>query len=179
MDRKTNDLFSDDVGGIGGGNQSEPLDTEPAYRNSFSGAVKNYLVDTIAGLSFFTPLMAGAEYFVAGMEPEKVLKSRLTAAAYHTVMMRPFGKFRHWYAQKLGADEKSPKLKKFLIDTSANFIFQLPVYSGILWFSGASPEQFEKALPAGLAIGAAMAIPYGYFLDNWRNFCGTKSTLYK
>ena len=44
-------------------------------------AIKNYLVDTTAAWLFYTPVMASVEYFVAGMEPKEVAKSRLLSIA--------------------------------------------------------------------------------------------------
>ena len=121
--------------------------------------------------------MAASEYFVGGMSPEEVVKSRLLAAAYHSVMMRPFGKFRQWYADKWEADAKSSAMKKLLVDTSATVIIQIPVYSAILYSAGASLDETAKALPAGIAIGALTGRPFGYFLDKWRKLWGTKPTL--
>lgn len=142
-------------------------------------ALRNYVVDTTAALGFYTPLMASAEYFVAGMEPEKVLKSRLMAAAYHAIMMRPYGKFRQWWADYWHADHTSHPLKKFAVDTSATILFQVPAYSTILYLAGASLKEVLVALPVGLTIGALSGRPFGYVLDKWRKLCGTKPTLDK
>ncbi len=142
-------------------------------------AFRNYVVDMTAAWGFYTPLMASVEYFAAGMESEKVLKSRLMAAAYHAVLMRPYGKFRQWWADYWNVDYTSHPLKKFAIDTSAMIIFQVPSYSGILYLAGASLNEVLVALPVGLTVGVLSGRPFGYVLDKWRKLLGTKPTLDK
>lgn len=178
MDDKLQRLFSDDIGGNGG--QQENVGESPnatPNKKLWISVAKNYIVDTTAGISFYTPIMAASEYFIGGMSSDEVLKSRLSAAVYHSVMRRPLGKFRQWYADMWHADAKSSFMKKFLIDTSVTVILQIPVYSAILYSSGASMEEITKALPAGIAIGASTGRPFGYFLDKWRKVWGTKPTL--
>lgn len=138
--------------------------------------IKNYLVDTTAALSFWTPIMASIEYFGAGMDSEEVLKSRLAAAAVHATIARPYGKLRQWIADKLHTNAQSSQSKKFAIDTLAMILTQAPLYSTILYCSGASLKEVAVALPTGLAIGAVSGRPYGYVLDKWRTLWGTKAT---
>ncbi len=144
---------------------------------SFGGIVHRYLVDTTAGWLFYTPLMVISEYGIAGMSGEEVLQSRLYAAAVHAVIMRPYGKYREWWATTWKADAHSTPLKKAVVDTTASILFQLPLYSGILYASGASWKEIAVALPAGLAIGTISGRPFGYALDKWRKMWGAKPTL--
>ncbi len=152
---------------------------ESPYKKRFFDEVKNYVVDTTAGISFYTPIMAVSEYFIGGMDSYEVLKSRLFAGACYCVIMRPLGKFRRWYANLWNADPESSQLKKFLVDASATVITQIPLYSTILYSSGASLDEITKALPAGIAIGAATGRPFCYFWDKYRKFWGTKPVLDK
>ena len=137
---------------------------------------KNYLVDTSAAIMVYTPLMASVEYF-SGMDSDEILKSRLFAAAANTIITRPYTIFREWWAKQWKADAKSSKTKKFLVDTSAMVMVQTPLYSGILYSSGASLEDIAVALPSGLIVGALSGRPFGYVLDKWRKLWGTKPTL--
>ena len=139
--------------------------------------IKDYLVDTSAAWMFYTPVMAASEYFVAGMASKEVAKSRLMAMAVNAVVMRPYGKLRQNWADYWNADAHSSTLKKFAVDTSYSVLFQIPVYSSILFASGASFKESCAALPAGLVVGAIVGRPYGYWLDTWRNLLGRKSTL--
>ncbi len=155
-------------------NLSEKITSSKALKTA-----KKYIVDTTAGWAFYTPLIGMSEYLIAGMENEAILKSRLSAMAVHAVIMRPYAKFREYWAKKWNVDNESSKLKKFLVDTSAMILVQTPVYTSILYNAGASPEEMLKALPAGLAIGALSGRPYGYFLDKWRKIYGEKPVLTK
>ena len=91
--------------------------------NTFLNSAKEYLVDTSASVTFYTPLMASMEYLVADMEPNEVLASRVAAAGLHLVTSRLYGKFREWYADKWDANSESSRLKKFGVDTSAILLF--------------------------------------------------------
>ena len=173
MDKKLEELFAEDIGGVERENQESDLSTY----NKFISFAKNYAVDTSAFLGFYTPIMASLEYFIAGMESKEVLKSRIYASGYHLLFSRPYGKFRQWYADLWHADYNSSKRKKLLVDTSAMIMTQTPVYSAILYLSGASLKEIAVALPTGLTVGMLSGRPFGYVLDRWRKFCGTKSTL--
>lgn len=158
----------------------EPLEDKTLnaqHRSSWITSAKNYCIDTTAGWMFYTPLMAASEYLIAGMEGEKVLRSRIYAAGVHALVMRPFGKFREWWAKKWKTDETSSWKRKLFVDTSANVMFQVPVYSAILYHSGATIKEIAYALPVGLLIGTLSGRPYGYFLDKCRKVFGAKATL--
>jgi hypothetical protein len=138
--------------------------------------LKDYLVDTSAIISFYTPLMASVE-FSAGMDLQEVSYSRLYSMMFHSAFGRPYGKYRDWFANKFNTNKDSSKTKKFMVDTSALMLWQIPNYSLILYASGASLEEITLALPLGLTVGAISGRPYGYFLDKWRTYFGRKTTL--
>lgn len=162
-------------------NELEPLklDASQEDKQYIGSFLRNYAVDTSATIGFYTPIMAAIEHFAAGMDSEEVLKSRLFAAAYHLAFARPYGKFRQQWADLWDADETSSKTKKYCMDTSAMILIQTPVYSAILYLSGASLQEIAVALPVGLTIGALSGRPFGYVLDKWRKVWGTKPTLDK
>ena len=151
----------------------------PQITNHMPSPLVHYLIDTTASWTFYIPLMASIEYGIAGMEPEKVLKSRLISMAAHALIARPYGKFREYYAQIWQADPASSQLKKVVVDTSATILFQAPVYSTLLYLAGASFKQGVIALTTGLAVGAASGRLYGFYLDYWRKKWGGKPTLSK
>lgn len=148
-----------------------------SHSKNIAEAIKNYVVDTSASWMFYMPSLAASEYFIAKMEPLEVVKSRLFAMGVHALVMRPYGKVRQWWADRWNADEHSSKLKKFAVDTSASVLYQIPVYSAILYFSGVSLEEAAVALPSGLAIGTVSGRLYGYWLDKWRRVWKRKTTL--
>lgn len=139
----------------------------------------NYLVDVSAAWIFYAPTFATTEYFIAGMSGDKVAKSRLMAAGVQAIIMRPYALFREWWAKYWNAGPKSSQLKKFLVDSTATSIFQIPLYSSMLYLNNCSFEEGIKALSVGIAMGAASGRPYGFWLDKWRKLCGKKPTLSK
>ncbi|HLC81103.1 MAG TPA: L-alanine exporter AlaE [Candidatus Nanoarchaeia archaeon] len=154
--------------------QSEQLPSPEELKKP--GFFKNYLVDTTAGLSFYTPIVAANEYFIAGMSSQEVLKTRTFGICVNLVLLRPAAKFRQWWADQWKANAESSAIKKFLIDTSSTIIISAPVYSAILYSSGASLKEAAIALPTGIATGILLARPYGFYLDHWRRHWGTKPT---
>ena len=155
--------------------QSDTPTTYQRFRNSAS----NILVDVSAGWLFYLPIVASIEKFVVGMENEEVLKARGLAMGVHGVFLRPYGKFRGWWAKKWDVNSESSSFKKFLVDTTALMLYQIPTYSSVLYLSGASFEEGATALPLGLAVGAGTGRVFGMWLDKWRKIWGKEPTLSK
>lgn len=149
------------------------------YLHKYQEGIKNYFIDITASITFYTPIMAPMEYFIADMSGEEVLKSRSSAIGIAFLAARPNGIFREWWARKWNATPESSRIKKILVDTSSLMVFQIPTYITILTISGASLSEIVVALPTGLAIGVTAGRPYGYFLDKWRKLWGGKPTLMK
>ena len=139
--------------------------------------VTSYVVDCSSASVFYNPLLLGVEGCVAGMDALEIAASRAAATVTHFTIMRPYGIFREWSANKLGITKDSHPLSKTVFDTTAFVAFQIPCYWAILTFSGASPDEIKTALPLGTALGVITGRPYGKFLDGWRKYWGTKSTL--
>ena len=91
MDKKTSDLFSDD---IGSSSTKNPLPIEERFYFKFYCGLRNYAVGASSGIVFYAPIMALSE-FASGMTSDEIGKSRLLAACFHSVFMRPIGKFRN------------------------------------------------------------------------------------
>lgn len=138
---------------------------------------RDYVIDTTSSIVFFTPIMALMEYFIAGMTGSAVLTSRIIAIVIGVLLARVYGIFREWWAAYTKTNRESSKERKFIVDTSARVLFQLPTYPVFLFIAGASVHQVLIALPTGIAIGIASGRPYGYFLDVWRKLWGGKPTL--
>jgi len=139
-------------------------------------SLKDYFVDTSAASLFYTPLRAAVEY-ASGMDSHEIIRSRLIALGVHAIVMRPYGKLRQKWADYWQATPESSKLKKFAVDASFSVLHQIPVYSAILYLSGASFEEAKVALPVGVTMGVFTGRPYGYWLDWWRQMWGRKNTL--
>ena len=138
---------------------------------------KGYMTDTSAALIFYNPIFAANEYFVGGLESEEVLSTRIGMSIAGLFISRPYGKFREYWAKRCKTNPDSSRLRKFVTDVSGNLLFTTPIYSTIMWASGASPEEMTLALPAGLTAATIVGRPYGWFLDKWRKRFGVKPVL--
>jgi len=163
----------------------EPQDLEQKLKVENSGLeaktdntspLRSYIVDTTSSWLYWTPLMTVTET-ISGMEPEQIVKSRLMSIFLHAVLGRPYGMFRQYYANLWNADANSSRKKKYVVDTTAQVIFQVPIYSAMLYFSGASFKEGITALATGVAAGVITARGFGYVQDKWRKLWNTKPTL--
>lgn len=140
------------------------------YKEPVHTFFKKYLIDVTASWTFYIPVMAEAEYFIIGLEPLQVFYSRTFATAIGAITMRPYGVFREWWKKKWQITKESSPFKKFVVDTSAMLIFQIPTYSTILYSVGESPKEIAVALPPAALIGIFSGRPYGTFRDAWSDF---------
>ncbi len=141
-----------------------------------SSNFKKYAVDTTSSWLYWTPIMSVTEHF-SGMEAKEILTSRLLGIGLGLFVARPYGRFREYWADQWDADATSSQRKKLLVDTSAHLCFQIPCYSTMLYFSGASLEEGLTALATGVAVGTVLGRPFGYVQDKWRGLWGTRPTL--
>jgi len=126
--------------------------------------VKRYCVDSLATVLFFTVVATLAEVFVARMSLDQVLTSRSTAIPVMLLTGRPYGLWRDlWF--RFGAAERRSGAARLALDVGAFLTFQVPVYAGILWISGASGAQMAAALGSATVMMALVGRPFGVFLE--------------
>lgn len=154
--------------------QPEPKD--PLVKRVLQG-MKNYAVDTSAGWIFWPIFMAPAEY-ASGYDGYQILQSRLTAAAFHAVFLRLYGRYRERWSQHYNVTPESSLTTKLLSETTCQVTFQAPQYLLILCSLGRW-DNLTRAFFAGLGIGAVGGRLYGYWLDVWRKVWGNKPVLDK
>ncbi len=139
---------------------------------------KEYLVNTSASLIFYNPANAFTEYFFGGMTLNQVWHTREVGSTVGLVSGYLYAGFRKRLAKILSVNEESSQLKKGLTEISAAGIFALLTYPIVLKFSE-QPPNYLAALSSTTTFAMASAIPYGYYLDKWRNFFGFKPLLRK
>ena len=121
--------------------------------------LRSFFADTLALVVFFTITGALNERFVAGMSWSEVATSRGIGAPLMVLTARPYGVWRDWFMKRF------PSKWPTLSDGAALLLFQVPIYAGILWASGAES--------GGILIGAAsyavlmllLGRPYGIWLE--------------
>jgi len=136
--------------------------------------VKRYLADTFAMIAFSTICGAFIEIVIAGLSVSQSLRIRIAAIPIILLAGRPYGLYRDWLFRLLDGNEPG-ELKAAVIDTFANFSFQLALYSILLFVNGATMDQ---ALKAGGAIVIFLIIsgrPYGIFLSGCRKLFGVNT----
>lgn len=150
------------------------------WRN-IKGVATNYLVDVSAGLTFYNPIMALGEYFIAGQEGTEVLKSRIGASIAQAICMRPSGMLRNASAEYFGLTRESPWYQKGLSDTASILSLQVPAYSIALANAGVSLEEGLASLGVATAITSIMnngtKLGFGKYMDFWRELWGKKKAI--
>ncbi len=153
----------------------------PEERKSLYERVKNtatnYLVDVSAGWTFFTPIYAAMEHYVAGMGAREVFDSRSAGLVAHAIAMRPTGLLRNALAKKWNVTKKSPFYKKWAVNACAQTPMQTVMYTGMLAYAGASPKEIAIALPIGLAMAFPLFEPFGRWMDKWRKIWNKKPAI--
>lgn len=131
--------------------------------------MRAYLVDTLAGLLFFTVVAGFSEFVIAGLSWQQVLVSRLTTVPVLFVTGWPYGLWRDRLLIRLWASGRG-QMRDLVVDTIAFVSFQVPVYIGILFLVGAEPDEMFRALGSAIVLMIALSRPYGLFLDCFRRW---------
>ena len=160
-------------------NQSDVSYNPPKEKRSRYASMKelgnlatDYLVDVSAGWTFFTPIYAAMEHYVAGMDSGEVIDSRTAGLVAHAIAMRPNGLLRNALAKKWNVTKQSPFYKKWAVNACAQTPIQAVMYTGMLAYSGASVKEIAIALPIGLAMAFPLFEPFGRWMDKWRKIWG-------
>lgn len=77
---------------------------------------KNFMASTTAGWVAYTPIMAPIEHYVAGMDWDEVVLTRLFAGLGHLIGLHPYQKVREFLGKKLNVTDESSKLARLSIN---------------------------------------------------------------
>ena len=127
-----------------------------------------FIADTTALIIFFTMTGAINERWIAGMAWEQVLHARLIGAVLMVPVARPYGVWRDWVMQRAGSNP----LSRLMWDSVALVSFQVPLYAGIIAFSGASGSGLLRGTLGAALMMLLLGRPYGAFLNLVRRFFG-------
>jgi hypothetical protein len=108
------------------------------------------------------------ERWIAGMAWDQVLHARLIGAVLMVPVARPYGVWRDWVMQRAG----SSRMSKLMWDSVALVSFQVPIYAGIIAFSGASGSGLVRGTLGAAVMMLLLGRPYGAFLNLVRRFFG-------
>ena len=151
---------------------------EKRYASSWRDRAKIVLVDGTSETIFYAPIMATLEFSI-GLEPEQVLKTRISSLimTYTGNLVR--GKFREQWASFLGVNEHSSGIAKYIADSTAFLIYGAVSYATILALAGAELRQYLLGMPISLAMGITTGRAFGWFNDHSRRVCGCEPVLSK
>lgn len=129
--------------------------------------MRRFLVDTFATITFFTTLAALAELFVARMDPDEVLTTRLVMIPMMVLTGRPYGAWRDWFFEKI---RPTVSWSRTIIDGAAFMSFQLPIYAVTLAIAGADLQEIVTLLGLTSLLMLAVSRPFGLFLESLRRW---------
>ncbi|MDV6254260.1 L-alanine exporter AlaE [Vibrio sp. EA2] len=127
--------------------------------------MSRFIVDTAATIVFFTLLAAFTEYYIAGMDFDEVLITRLLMVPMMIVTGRPYGLWRDWLFLKL---LPSAPWGKAVVDCIAFLAFQVPTYAVTLMIAGADYKEIITLLISATVTMIIISRPFGLFLETVR-----------
>ncbi len=128
--------------------------------------VRQFFADTLAMIIFSTVVGMFIEIVISGMTLRQSVLTRLIATVVNIFTGGLNGLFRDWMFRAFGTTPKTARwFTRAVLDTLAFFLFQMPLYAGILYTSGASLQQIVIACGTASVSIAPLGYPYGFFLD--------------
>jgi len=131
-----------------------------------------WIIDTLATIIFFTVVATFSELIVAGMEPSKVLQTRLLMVPIMVLTGRPYTGWRDRLAKHA---QPQRRWSAALVDIAAFLSFQAPVYVATLLVAGANWVEITSAIGSAVIFMILLARPFGLFVDWARCSFGFKS----
>ncbi|TPP05025.1 L-alanine exporter AlaE [Rhizobium glycinendophyticum] len=127
-----------------------------------------YIADTTALVVFFTATGVINERFIAGMAWNEVAQARFIGALLMLPVGRPYGLWRDW----MMAHASETRVSQLFWDSLALLSFQVPIYAGIIAFSGASGGGLVRGIIGAALMMILLGRPYGAFLNVVRHAFG-------
>ena len=128
--------------------------------------MRRFLSDSIAMITFSTVVAMVIEVLISGMTLGQSVHTRLIAVPVNLATGWLYGVFRDWLFQLTNTNPATASwTKKTILDTSAFTVFQMPLYAGILYVSGANLQQILTACGVATLSVAPLGRPYGIFLE--------------
>ena len=131
------------------------------------------IIDTLVTIIFFTIVATFSELIIAGMEPSKVLETRLLMVPIMILTGRPYTRWRDWFVKQL---QPQSFWCAALVDTASFLSFQAPVYAATLLIAGANLAEVSAAIGSAVIFMIILARPFGLFVDWARDTFGIGST---
>ncbi len=129
---------------------------------------RDMLADTFAMITWGIVVGMCVE-LLAGLSFEQSLQSRLLSIPVNLVTARPYGLYRDWLIGR-GQVIGTGFFQMVLLDVLAFISFQIPLYAGTVFLTGAGVEQVIVACTGQVGAMIIMGRPYGMYLQLCRNW---------
>lgn len=127
-----------------------------------SEKTRSFIADTLALVVFFTIASGANERFIAGMDWDDVVRSRLIGAPLMVMTARPYGLWRDWVLNRVNPSRHWSEL---FTDGAALLAFQVPIYVAIIIAGGAEGAAILRGAVGFALLMFVLGRPYGVFLD--------------
>lgn len=134
-----------------------------------SSGVRSFIADTLALVIFFTIAGALNERYIAGMNWDSVMSSRLIGAPLMVLTARSYGLWRDWVMARA---QSASALGHLLWDSAALLAFQVPIYVAIITAGGARGTEILFGTLGFAVLMLVLGRPYGLWLDFVRRLFG-------
>ena len=129
---------------------------------------RDMLADTFAMITWGIVVGMSVE-LLAGLSFEQSLQSRLFSIPVNLLTARAYGLYRDGLIRR-GHFIGTGFCQMALLDVLAFISFQIPLYSTMVFFTGASAEQVIAAATGQVGAMIIMGRPYGIYLQPCRNW---------
>jgi exosortase/archaeosortase len=129
--------------------------------------IRKFFADMIAVVISSTIIGMLIEVVISGMTFEQSIQARLLAVPINLITAIPYGMFRD-FVFKFTRVNSGGKIKKCIVDILTFAVFQVPLYSAILTFSGANAKQIILACSTVTIISIFVGRIMGIFIDFFR-----------
>ncbi len=126
-----------------------------------SRAVREFVADTLALVTFFTVTSGLNERFVGGMEWSEVAVARAIGFPLMLLTARPYGVWRSWWLARVSPRSRHGRL---VADGLGLLLFQVPIYIGIVVAGGARGLSVVWATLGFALLMLVLGRPYGLWL---------------
>lgn len=126
--------------------------------------MRKFLADTVAMITFSWVIGMVIEMGIAGLTLGQSLQSRISGVAANLLTGGLYGKFRDWLFTVTKTTNESGWLREMFVGTLAFVSFQVPLYTAILWSTGATIGQIGAAVGTVTVLSTFIGGPYDMFL---------------
>ncbi len=142
----------------------------------YDSRVYKALIDGFSNMAAGTVLGTMNDYFVAGMEPPEVLRTRLAAIPVHLATGRFYGKCRDAVYRKFHVTDDSGWLKRYVSDVFVFATFITPLYVGFASLAGAESDEIACGATFMTVAAPGIGKASGYANDCIRRAAGMKTS---